>query len=62
MLIIRLISWLAFLAMLQPVPAGEGGSEGSEHTSLVPGTQLGDTTDFAMDTDMIRIEKEDRNS
>ena len=51
-----------FLAMLQPVPAGEGGSVGSEHTSLVPGTQLGDTTDFDMDTDMIRIEKEDRNS
>ena len=27
--------------MLQPVPAGEGESLGKEHTSLVPGTQLG---------------------
>jgi len=48
--------------MLQPVLAGEGVSVGSEHTSLVPGTQLGDTKDFDMDTNMIRIEKEDRNS
>ncbi|XP_023323603.1 uncharacterized protein LOC111697736 isoform X2 [Eurytemora carolleeae] len=50
------------LAVLQPVPAVKGGSVSSEHTSLVPGTQLGDTTDFDMDTHMIRIEKEDRNS
>lgn len=49
-------------AVLQPIPAGEGGSVGSEHTSLAPGTQHGDTTDFDMDTDMIRIEKEDRSS
>ena len=48
--------------MLKPVPAGEGGSVGSEHTSLVPGTQLGDTTDFDMDTDMMRIKKENRCS
>ena len=39
--------------MLQPVPAGEGGSVGGKHTSLVPGTQRGDTTDIDMDMDMI---------
>ena len=50
------------LAVLQPVPAGEGGRVGSEHTSLVSGTQLGGTADIDMDTDMIRIEKEDRSS
>ena len=42
--------------MLQPVPAGEGGSVGGKPTSLVPGTQLGNTTDVDMDTD-IRIER-----
>jgi len=50
------------LAVLQSVSAREGGSANSEHTSLVPGTQLGDDTDFEIDTDMIRIEKEDRRS
>ena len=48
--------------MLKPVPAGEGGSVGSKHTSLAPGTQHGDTMDFDMDTDMIRIQNEDRSS
>ena len=48
--------------MLKPVPAGEGGSVGSKHTSLAPGTQHGDTMDFEMDTDMIRIQNEDRSS
>ena len=46
--------------MLEPVPAGEGGSLGSEHTSLIPRKQLDDTTD--MDTDMMRIKKENRCS
>jgi len=45
------------LAVLQSVPAREGGSADSEHTSLAPGTQLGDDTDFEIDTDMIRIAK-----
>ena len=48
--------------MLKPVPAGEGGSVGSKHTSLAPGTQHGDTMDFDMNTDMIRIQNEDRSS
>ena len=33
----------------------EGESVGSKHTSIVPGTQLGDTMDFDMDTDRISL-------
>jgi hypothetical protein len=48
--------------VLQPVPAWRGGSVGREYPSLASGIQLGDTTDIDIDTDMIRIEKEDSKS
>ena len=51
-----------FLSSTTTCTCWRGGSVGSKHTSLASWTQLGDTADIDMDTDMIRIEKEDRSS